>query len=123
MVHSDNAFAAVSYLRVKGVTLEGKPESGNDLTVPPLLEPDFTRIRVLLRGDHSVDSSIRAVSESVTCQSTVQSRGSSGSRRGGWVVVGDVFCEAGQDIPFEEEVAQCFCDLQGSPTPPEEMSF
>ena len=123
VVHSDNGFAAVSYLRVKGAILKEKPESENKLTVPPLLETDFARIQTSLRGDHSVDGSIHAVSEPATCQSTDQSRGSSGSRRGSWVAVGNVFCETGQDITFEEEVTQCFSDLQGSPTSVEEMLF
>ena len=123
VVHSDNGFAAVSYLRVKEATLEEKPESGNDLTVPPLLETDFARIQTLLRGDHSVDSSIHTVSEPTACQSTVKWRGSSGSQRGSWVAVGNVFCKTGRDITFEEEVTQCFCDLQGSPTFIEETLF
>jgi len=123
VVHSDNGFAAVSYLRVKGATLEEKPASGNDLTVPPLLEIDFARIQTLLRGDHSVDSSIPTVSEPAACQSTIQPRGSSISRCGSWVAVGNVFCETGHGITFEDEVTQCFCDLQGSPISIEEMLF
>ena len=123
VIHSDSGFAAVSYLRIKGAILEEKPESGNDLDVPPLLETDFARIQTLLRGDHSAGSPIHAVSETVTRRSTIQSRGSSGSRRSGWAAIGDVFREIGQDITFEEEVSQCFCDLQGSPTSVEGLFF
>ena len=114
MIHSDNGFAAVSYLRIKGAILEEKPESGIDLTVPPLLEGNFARIQTLLRGHPSTDNSIHAVSKLVTWQPTVHSCGSSTSRKGSWVTIGNVYRATGQEITFEEEVAQCFCDLQGS---------
>ena len=123
VVHSDNGFAAVSYLRVKGATLMEKTEGGSDLAVPSSLEPDFARIQTLLRGHHFVGSPVHAVSEPAVCQSAVQSCGSSGSRQGGWVAVGNIFCKIGQNITFEEEVTQCFCDLQGSHTSIEETSF
>ena len=113
VIHSDNGFAAVSYLRIKGATLEEKQESGNDLTVPPLLEPDFVQIQTLLRGHHFADTSIHTVPEPVACQPTVQSHSLSASRKGSWVAVGNVCCATGHDIAFEEEVVQCFRDLQG----------
>jgi len=123
VIHSDNGFAAVSYLRIKGAILEEKPESGNDLTVPPLLEADFARIQTLLRGHPSTYNSIYAVSEPVTCQPTVRSCGSSSSRKGSWVAVGNVYCVTGQEITFEEEVARCFRDIQGSSASIGEMLF
>lgn len=116
MVHSDSGFAAVSYLRVKGATLKDKPESGNDLTIPPLLEADFVRIQTLLHGYRSADSSIHVVSKTLTRRSTIQAHGSSNSRRGDWVAVGNIYHATGEDITFEEEVLQCFCDLQGNST-------
>jgi len=114
MIHSDSGFAAVSYLRIKGATLEEKPESGHHLTIPPLLDADFTRIRTLLHGHHSGDNSIHTDSGTVAFQTAVQSCGSSSSRKGCWVAVGNVCRETGQDVTFEEEVTQCFRDLQGS---------
>jgi len=123
VIHSDSGFAAVSYLKVKEATLEEKPESGRNLTVPPLLDANFALMQALLRGNHSVDSPTYAISKPVTHQPQVQSRGSSGSRRGGWVAIGNVFCATGQDITFEEEVIQCFCDLRGSSTFVEDILF
>ncbi|KAF9653401.1 hypothetical protein BDM02DRAFT_3135608 [Thelephora ganbajun] len=112
VIHSDNGFAAVSYLRIKGATFEEKPKSGNDLTVPPLLEADFARVQTLLRSRPSAETSSHAIPESVNCQTAVQSYGPSSSRRGDWVAIGNVCRVAGQEITFEEEVTQCFDDLQ-----------
>ena len=114
VIHSDNGFAAVSYLRIKGVALEEKPESWNDLAIPSQLEADFARIQALLLDHHSVDASTHAACEPPAHQPTTQPRGPSHSRRGDWVAVGNVCSWAGQAITFEEEVTQCFRDLQGS---------
>lgn len=123
VVHSDSGFAAVSYLRIKGATLGEKQESGGNLTVPPLLEADFARIRTLLLEHHPADASTHAVPEPVPCWTAVQSRGMSTSRTGNWVAVGNVYVEPVQGITFEEEVTQCFRDLQGTFTSVDEASF
>ena len=123
VIHSDNGFAAVSYLRIKGAALEEKQESGGDLTVPPLLEPDFARIQTLLRGHHPTDTLAHAVSEPITRQSPVEPCSPSTSRKGNWVAVGNVCRATDQDTTFEEEVVQCFRDLQGTLTSIEETSF
>jgi diphthine-ammonia ligase len=114
VIHSDNGFATVAYLRIKGATLQEEPESGVDLIVPPLLEADFSRVETILRGHQSPDTSTRAVSEPATRKSADPSCGPSHSRRGDWVAVGNVQYVTGQAITFEEEVTQCFCELQGS---------
>ena len=121
VIHSDNGFAAVSYLRIKGAALEEKRESGGDLTIPPLLEPDFARIQTLLRGHHPTDTWVHTVSEPATRQSPVESLTTpSTSRKGNWVAVGNVCRATGQGITFEEEVIQCFRGLQGTVTSIEE---
>lgn len=124
VIHSDNGFAAVSYLRIKRATLEEKQESRNGLTVPPLLGKDFARIQaLLLRSHHSTDGAIHGVSGAVVLQPIISPHGSSGSRGSGWVAIGNVFHLGSQDITFEQEVVQCFCDLQGGFTSTEEMLF
>lgn len=118
MIHSNGGFATVSYLRIKGVTLEKKPERGGDLIIPPLLEAEFARIQTLLRGHQSIDT--HAVSEPVTRRPAAPPRSSSRSRRGDWVAVGNVHC---QGTTFEEEVMQCFRELRGSSTPIERVAL
>ena len=114
VIHSDSGFAAVSYLRIKRATLEEKTECGVDLTVPPLLDAAFSHVQTILRSCNSADASIRAVSEPVTCNSAGPSIGPSHSQRGDWVTVGNVHYGTSQATTFEEEVTQCFCQLQGS---------
>jgi diphthine-ammonia ligase len=114
VIHSDNGFATVAYLRIKEATLEEKPESGVDLIVPPLLDADFSRVQTILRGHQSPDTSIRAVSEPDIRKSAGPSCGPSHSRRGNWVAVGNVQYVTSQAITFEEEVTQCFREIQGS---------
>jgi diphthine-ammonia ligase len=126
VVHSDNGFASVSYLRIKGATLEKKSDLRGDLIIPPLLEADFSRIQTLMRGHqshHSTDTPIHAVSEPVTGRPTAPPRGPSHSRRGNWVAVGNVHCVTNQATTFEEEVVQCFRKLQGSFTSIGKMSL
>ena len=110
VLHSDNGFATVAYLRVKGATFEEKQGGGGDLVVPPLLEGDFARIQTLSRGPHPVDTSIHAFPGSTAGQFAGPSR----SRRGGWVSVGNVCYPTNPTAPFEEEVTRCFRELQGS---------
>jgi diphthine-ammonia ligase len=117
VVHSDSGFAAVSYLRIKGATLEDKPDSWNGLAMPPLLQADFARIQTLLRGSPSVDISTRGISEPLTRSSP------SNSRRGDWVAVGNIYRATGEGVAFEEEVSQCFYDLQGNFTSVEWIPF
>lgn len=121
MIHSDNGFASVSYLRIKGASLEGKSERRGDLALPPLLEANFARIQTLLRDRHPTDHSIHAVSEHVTRQPAAPPRGLSSSRRGDWVAVGNIHCVTTQITTFQEEVMQCFRELQGSSTPTEDV--
>jgi len=123
VIHSDNGFAAVSYLRIKGAALEEKEENRGDLTIPPLLEPDFARIQTLLRGRHPTDTLAPTVPEPVTRRSLVESCSPSTSRKGNWVAVGNVCHATGQGITFEEEVVQCFRDLQGTLASTEETLF
>jgi len=122
VIHSDSGFAAVSYLRIKRAALEEKQANGDDLTVPPLLDPDFVRIQTLLHDHRPTDTLVHTVPESVTPQSPVETRPST-SRKGSWVAVGNVCRVTGQDITFEEEVVQCFHDLQGTFTSIEETLF
>ena len=123
VVHSDSGFAAVSYLRIKGATIEEKQESGGNLTVPPLLDADFARIRTLLLEHHPADASAHVVPEPVPCWTTVRSRGMSTSQTGNWMAVGNVYIKSGQGITFEEEVSHCFRDLQGTFTSVDEALF
>ena len=125
MIHSDNDFASVSYLRIKGATLEEKPERRDDLIIPPLLGAGFARIQTMMRDhqQHSMDAPAHALSEPGTPAPAAPSRGPSRSRRGDWVAVGNVHCMIGQATTFEKEVTQCFCELQGSPTSIEAVSL
>lgn len=123
VVHSDNGFAAVSYLRIKGATLEEKQESGDNLAVPPLLEADFAQIRTLLLERHPAAAPTHAIPEPATRQTTIRSSGLSTSRTGNWVAVGNVCYKTGQGITFKEEVVHCFRDLQGNFVSVEEASF
>ena len=124
VIHSDNDFASVSYLRIKGATLENKPDRRDHLIVPPLLEANFARIESLMRDRrHSADPSIHAYSEPGASHPVAPPHGPSRSRRGDWVAVGDVCCMTSQGITFEEEVIHCFRALQGISTPIKEVSL
>ena len=124
VIHSDHDFASVSYLRIKGATLEKKPDGRGRLIIPPLLEANFARIETLMRDHHhSTDALIHTVAEPSTGHPVPPPRGPSRSQRGDWVAVGNVRCMTSQAITFEEEVIQCFRELQGVSTPIEITSL
>lgn len=57
MIHSDNAFASVAYLRIKHAELEDKEAQLIDPSVPPLLEEKYTDLQV------SVTHSLQATTD------------------------------------------------------------
>ncbi|KAJ3854230.1 hypothetical protein EV368DRAFT_73005 [Lentinula lateritia] len=110
VIHSDNDFATVAYLRIKNARLEPKPSSDAhvQLTVPPLLDEDFEVVRSSITEvePHSIDVHLsESVPHSLDFTTATKSNGK-------WVAVTNVEFECSADASIEDEITQCFHLLQ-----------
>jgi diphthine-ammonia ligase len=117
VLHSDNDFATVAYLRVKAARLEAKILAFSSAIVPPLLEEDFEHIQdVTLRAQAEPDAvtlyAARAGDRGVSVTS-------SSIRNGPWLAIAGVQGPAAsRDQPIEDEVRKCFTEVQCMPSFP-----
>jgi len=112
VIHSDNDFATVAFLRIKDATLEPKDGNANaDVEIPSLLDEHFEVVRrslVQLERDPSR-------SDSHTPTERLELKVSS-VRKGKWIAVANVQANVTVDMSIEEEVTQCFKILNGTVT-------
>ncbi|TFK43414.1 hypothetical protein BDQ12DRAFT_718637 [Crucibulum laeve] len=110
VIHSDNDFATVAYLRIKNAVLEDKAADQYHIPSPPLLDDDFFSIRVAIQNHHQqqlpedhgyTDTIDESVVGPITCP--VSSRQS-----GSWVAVTNIQTASSENISIEEEVTECF---------------
>lgn len=115
VIHSDNAFATVAYLRIKDADLIPKEFQNNDfLTVPPLLEERFQSVQDALQAEPHTNGSELPPAPGLEVN-TVPDIGCSSSRVGDWVSVCNVqrqVPETEKEISLEDEVEECFAILQ-----------
>ncbi|KAI9001096.1 hypothetical protein BD414DRAFT_452111 [Trametes punicea] len=113
VVHSDNDFATVAYLRIKEASLHPKIDTGvYKITVPPVLTEPFSRIRDRVSSstqDLSLSDSMPFVGPRLFCQT------SSHRRIGNWVAIANVqrdLEDQNQELSIEQEMRQCFEKLK-----------
>ena len=113
VVHSNNDFATVAYLRINGASLEDKLLPPRKfLHVPPLLSDDFMDLRESLEGFHARLPLERL--DSASSAHLVQTRTMSSRRSGPWFSFTDIEKITGySDVSVENEVEQCFDNLRG----------
>jgi diphthine-ammonia ligase len=114
VIHSDNAFATVAYLRVKDAELQPKePETRQSAAVPPLLEDDFASIANTLNGEITPSSStVSNIQPENKERATIPGSYRSGSR----VFVSNVqrhILDPDVEISLEDEMRECLAILQG----------
>ncbi|KAI0719642.1 hypothetical protein C8T65DRAFT_44647 [Cerioporus squamosus] len=113
VVHSDNDFATVAYLRVKSASLQPKTSQAIDVKIPPLIAAPFTVVRYVVANHTSPHRDITWNSPEPTKSST--SRRAESRKIGPWVAVTNVERELDEkptDISIEDEVRECFDTLQ-----------
>lgn len=117
VMHTDNEFAPVAYLRIKRTSLCPKESSMDGrVEVPPLLEDRFSELKNVVEnsvvGGHESDSG-------GTYQPTNRPRcipdHPSTHAVGSWLAIGNIHPDPSLNsgIPFEEHVLDCFIRLQG----------
>ncbi|KAI0353573.1 hypothetical protein OH77DRAFT_1458188 [Trametes cingulata] len=112
VVHSDNDFATVAYLRIKSATLQPKPEAQhNEVVIPPLLTEPFSLIKESMPSwTPSARSSDPLSSTTRSGSPTIRHR-----RIGRWVAVANVEHEPQdqtEELSLEDELRECFEKLR-----------
>ncbi|KZT26860.1 hypothetical protein NEOLEDRAFT_1161800, partial [Neolentinus lepideus HHB14362 ss-1] len=115
VIHSDNDFASVSYLRVKGAALEPKEDpSDSSVKVPPLLEDEFSMLEDALSNLQAVEQPESCDIMNLEYQYRPYLYGSAASRmRSDWAAVTNIHRNIDDaKITLEEEVRECFGKLE-----------
>ena len=121
MIHSDNSFATVAFLRVKKAVLEPKQRVNSFyLPIPSLLDDEFSSIRQSIMEEprpidsissHPIGKAMILSSSQDPFHATIRSK-----RLGSWVCIANVQALAENsdaDISLEDEVRECFRILEG----------
>ncbi|KAF8974438.1 hypothetical protein BDZ97DRAFT_23573 [Flammula alnicola] len=113
VIHSDNDFATVAFLRIKGAELEAKPMSIQSASVPPLLEEDYEPVRdaVLKSQNDTATQSVPSSGAGTLDFQHPDAIVSDSRQKNSWVAISNVqatFSRHGNTISIEEEVTQCF---------------
>ncbi|KAI0661073.1 hypothetical protein C8Q70DRAFT_912261 [Cubamyces menziesii] len=111
VVHSDNDFATVAYLRVKKASLQPKPVASlDDIIVPPVLAEPFSDIHELLSSLSPPNPQVRLVDSQGATPNGISHR-----RIGNWVAVANVQRDlktSSSEMTLEDEVRECFEKLK-----------
>ncbi|PPR07211.1 hypothetical protein CVT26_012644 [Gymnopilus dilepis] len=112
VIHSDNDFATVAFLRLKSAELLPKSPTSRPAIalVPPLLEVEFSDVENAVQTyQNDIEESISDKSYIGHCHPELPL--ATVKRRGSWVVISNVQAPASLsegDISVEEEVSRCF---------------
>ncbi|RDB22801.1 Diphthine--ammonia ligase [Hypsizygus marmoreus] len=118
VIHSDNDFATVAFLRIKKAVLEPKPPvEAFDLKIPPLLDDPFIAIRdAVSASQENLDSRTERRPVPVMIKEPIVDDVQS-QKYGPWVSVANVQhrdLHHVVEISIEDEVTECFNILQAS---------
>ncbi|KAI0089326.1 hypothetical protein BDY19DRAFT_1041644 [Irpex rosettiformis] len=112
VIHSDNDFATVAYLRIKRATLQEKEASEPDPPVPPLLDEEYEQVQSIVQTRLSLEHTTTSPPPQYSPTDALVFRSSS-SRRESWVAVTSTRTHDFQkNISLEEEVHECFQSLK-----------
>ncbi|KZT12538.1 uncharacterized protein LAESUDRAFT_638886 [Laetiporus sulphureus 93-53] len=120
VIHSDNDFAVVAYLRIKDAVLKPKyNQVPPNPVIPPLLTPDFEALRDAVAASLSTSSASTTTLLANTVESVappgIDDNGSSSRQIGRWVAITNITSSSSVENPefsVEDEVRVCFQELQ-----------
>jgi diphthine-ammonia ligase len=118
VMHTDNEFAPVAYLRIKRASLHPKESStdGGRVEVLPLLEDRFIKLKNVVENSvlEGYENSSRGTYEPTNEPHCIPDHPST-QTIGSWLAIGNIHPDPSLDseIPLEELVRDCFIQLQG----------
>lgn len=112
VIHSDNDFATVAYLRIKNANLETKQGTHLSVTIPPLLEDGFMEVERTVSQSSAV---LKIPAPSTTLENLQEPPKLRQASRlsGPWITLANI-CAEPSEGSFENEVEKCFQKLQGN---------
>ncbi|KAF8897662.1 hypothetical protein BD779DRAFT_1608204 [Infundibulicybe gibba] len=119
VIHSDNGFATVAFLRIKEASLVPKsPLTTTEVSIPPLLDEKSIAVRDAVQLSQETIPGNEATSWSESGMETdFHGPAASSKNIDSWVSVTNVQRDANnpvKPISIEEEITECFHVLQGS---------
>ncbi|KIP07008.1 hypothetical protein PHLGIDRAFT_106172 [Phlebiopsis gigantea 11061_1 CR5-6] len=114
VIHSDNDFATVAYLRIKNAVLEDKDAAPINPAVPSQLEERFEELHEEM-GDSLQSKQSEVKPPSYDPEAAVLFFASTSRRVDHWVVVSSIHRNLSRGmhaIPIEDEVTECFQTLK-----------
>lgn len=118
IVHSDNDFATVAFLRIQNAVLERKSEVPLlDVKVPALLGDDSVGVRDVVSRSPGFSKDVPISSIEPVDTTELRNPGNSTKRIGSWVAVTNIQREVPDnpvEISIEKEVQECFYNLQST---------
>jgi diphthine-ammonia ligase len=114
VIHSDSDFATVAYLRVKTARLDQKAIAPLPVAVPELLEDEFEQINnaALQRDTHS--ARLTGLASPFISQADIQAEhlATTSTKQYPWVAIGGIQSAGSPEQSIEDEVRECFSQIQ-----------
>ena len=117
VIHSDNSFATVAFLRIKDAVLESKSAESLTASIPPLLSDQYNAVRntILSSQEKSRTAELPSMNQpALTFNHSTMA--TSSLQKNNWVAISNVQTNGFQsesDMTVEEEVTKCFQILTG----------
>ncbi|KAJ3517961.1 hypothetical protein NLJ89_g148 [Agrocybe chaxingu] len=111
VIHSDNGFASVAFLRIKWAELVSKSLDTTKIVTPPNLEEQFEAVAEAVEISERTYPTIDSSTDSRPIQEFhhPETRHTASQRLGSWVTVSNVQTKTPQgSLTIEEEVTECF---------------
>jgi len=115
VIHSDNDFAIVAFLRIKGANLETKSVLDHKITIPSMVDNESHAV-----SEAVIDSQKSTMSSSPTKNNHdffhAELLPPESWQKGPWAVVSNVQSPSSDGGTVEDEVTRCFQILSGKKT-------
>lgn len=117
VIHSDNDFATVAYMRIKSAELEAKPESTTQAHVPSILDADYEVVydAAVEPQQQEISTSFLPTAVPEVVAHVNENSGLKSRKRGNWIAISNIETskKGHRDMTIEEEVTECFSTLEG----------
>jgi diphthine-ammonia ligase len=113
VIHSDNDFATVAYVRVKAAHLEDKEPNQTIIRPPEIITEEFSQCK-FESEEQLQDSPCGPIPHGFDASGGPMLTGTSTRRNGPWVLVNNVYRDPSNGYcSFKEEVYSCLASVRG----------
>jgi len=114
VIHSDNSFATVAFLRINGARLDPKSVTNYEISVPPNLDDEYDLIRKAVLQSQKATPVTLPPNQTKSIFIHPDNPVAKSRRNGRWVTISNVQATSlPNNATIEEEVTSCFRVLSG----------